>query len=192
MLDFVPNGLPMNVTKTLLLPSSFVIVTGLMLASLPAADTAGEKSARAPVPYPSGYRQWMHISSAVTPPRKGEANSHPEEEKVAAPHGLIHHIYANERALEGYRTGHFPEGAVLIADWFVLEEKRGELVQGPRKSVNAMIRDARYTDTGGWGFEDFDKDSQTTRNVGPNAVKTCFECHSRAKDREYVFSVLKP
>ena len=111
---------------------------------------------------------------------------------MAAPHGLIHHLYANEKALEGYRTGHFPEGSVLIADWFVLEPKRADLVEGSRKSVNVMIRDARYTTTGGWGFEDFAQDSHEKRNVGPAAVQSCFDCHSRAKDHDYVFSVLKP
>ena len=55
-------------------------------------------------------------TSAVTPPEKGATNNHPDDGKIVAPHGLIHHIYANEKALEGYRTGHFPEGAVLIAD----------------------------------------------------------------------------
>lgn len=144
------------------------------------------------VPYPDGYRQWRHITSGVLPPKQGVANSQPDDGKVAASHGLIHHIYANEKAVEGYRTGHFPEGAVLIADWFVLEEKRGALRHGPRHSIDVMIRDSRYSDTGGWGFEKFDKDSRTTRTVGPNAVKSCFECHVGAQDREYVFSVLLP
>ena len=117
----------------------------------------------------------------------------PAEGKIAAPHGRIFNIYANEKALEGYRTGHFPEGAVLIADWFALEKKDPSLVQGPRTSVNVMVRDARFTETGGWGFEDFDKDSHTIRNIGAaKSVKSCYECHSRAKDHEYVFSVLKP
>jgi Cytochrome P460 len=182
----------MKITKTLLLPSSLVVIAGLTLASQFATETAGETAPPPPVPYPDGYRQWMHISSAVTPPEKGAANSQPEEGQRVAPHGLIHHIYANEKALEGYRTGHFPEGAVLIADWFILEEKVTGLVQGPRKSINVMFRAAHYSDTGGWGFEDFDKDSHTTRNVGPNAVQACFECHTRVKNREYVFSVLKP
>ena len=178
----------MKISKSLLL-SSPLVVAGLTLASLFAGETAKETSSL-PVPYPDGYRQWMHICSAVMPPAKSATNS--DEAKVVAPHGLIHHVYANEKALEGYRTGHFPEGAVLIADWFVLEEKPGGLVQGPRKSINVMIRDERYTQTGGWGFEDFDKDSHTKRNVGANAVKACFECHTHAKNHEYVFSVLKP
>ena len=144
------------------------------------------------VPYPDGYRQWQHVSSVVLPLPKDAAEKFPKEKIAAAPHGLIFNIYANAAAQEGYRTGHFPDGAVLIADWFILEERGPSLIQGPRKSINVMVRDARYTETGGWAFEDFDKDSHTTRNVGANAVKMCFECHNRAKDHEFVFSRLKP
>jgi hypothetical protein len=179
--------------KTSLLPMPLLVAASLGLASLLASENSNLTAPPAPeVPYPDGYRNWRHVSSAVQPPKQGAANSQPDWSKAAAPHGHIFNLYANEKALEGYRTGHFPEGAVLIADWFVLEQKGPGLRQGPRKSVNVMIRDARYTATGGWGFEDFAQDSHTIRNVGPNAVKACFECHSRAKEREGVFSELKP
>jgi hypothetical protein len=177
---------PFRASPKALVKVALLVTASLGLATLLAGEISNPETPE--VPYPDGYRNWRHISSAVMPPKQGATNNHPEEEKIAAPHGLIHHIYANEKALEGYRTGHFPEGAVLIADWFVLEQKGPELVQGSRKSINVMVRDARYTATGGWGFEDFDKDSHTTRNVRQNAVKMCFECHSRVKDREYVFS----
>jgi hypothetical protein len=144
------------------------------------------------VPYPDGFRDWKHVFSVVLQPNPGATGNHADTRWAAAPLGLIHNVYANGKALEGYRTGHFPEGAVLIADWFVLEQSGAELIQGPRKSVNVMVRDARFTTTGGWGFEDFDKDSLTIRNVAQNAVKACFECHSSAKDHEYVFGVLRP
>lgn len=144
------------------------------------------------VPYPEGYRRWMHLASAVTPPKKDAAASHPEAEKIAAPHGLIHHIYANDKALDGLRTGSFPEGAVFIADWFVLEKSPGGLAQGARKSINVMVKDARYAATGGWGYEDFDRDSRTIRNVGPNAVSQCMDCHAKAKGDDYVFSSMVP
>jgi hypothetical protein len=176
--------------KKTLSPMALFVAASLGFASLLANEMVTPNPPE--VPYPDGYRNWRHITSTVLPPKEGTAGSRPADTKVAAPHGLMFNIYANEKALEGYRTGHFPEGAVLIADWFVLEKKGPELVQGPRKSINVMVRDSRYTTTGGWGFEDFDKDSHTTRNVGQNAVKSCFECHTRAKDHEHVFSVLKP
>lgn len=163
------------------------------LAVLAIAFAAAETSAPVPeVAYPDGYRTWRHICSAILPPKQEDATRATSEKKPAAPHGLIHHVYANEPALEGYRTGHFPEGAVLIADWFVLEPRGPELIQGPRKSINVMVRDVRYAATGGWGFEDFDQDSHTKRNVGPNSVQMCYDCHRHAKDHEYVFSQLKP
>jgi len=124
--------------------------------------------------------------------KQEDASREANGEKPSAPHGLIHHVYANEQALEGYRTGHFPEGAVLVADWFWLEPQGPQLIQGPRKSINVMVRDARYTATGGWGFEDFDQDSHTKRNVGPNAVQMCYDCHTHAKEHDYVFTRLKP
>jgi hypothetical protein len=176
--------------KTSLLPIALTAAAGLGLASLLAEESAAPNPPE--VPYPDGYRNWRHVSSAVQVPKPDAANKPSAEDKIATPHGVIRNLYANEKAIEGYHTGHFPEGSVLIADWFVLEPKGPGLVQGPRKSVNVMIRDARYAATGGWGFEDFDKDSRTTRNVGPNAAKACFECHSRAKEREGVFSTLKP
>ncbi len=155
-----------------------------------AADTA---PATPPVPYPDGYRQWMHVTSVVMPAKTPAASETPSAAATSpAARGLIFNIYANEKAQEGYRTGHFPEGAVLIADWFFLEQSGPTLAQGARKSVNVMVRDARYAETGGWGFEDFDQDSHTKRNVGTNAVQMCYDCHTRAKDHEYVFSRLKP
>jgi hypothetical protein len=143
------------------------------------------------VPYPDGYRQWQHVNSVVMPAKMSDGKTMGADGQPPAPHGLIFNVYANEKAQEGYRTGHFPEGSVLIADWFFLEEKGPALMQGARKSVDVMIRDARYAETGGWGFENFDRDSRTIRNVGSKAVKSCFECHSRAKEHEFVFSSLQ-
>ncbi|HEU5079168.1 MAG TPA: cytochrome P460 family protein [Opitutaceae bacterium] len=175
--------------KILSLPALLVVAT-FGLASLFADET--NPSNPPEVAYPEGYRDWHFVSSVVLPRKEDSANSAATGSKPALTSGLIHNVYANEKAREGLRTGHFAEGSVLIADWFVLEAAGPVLVQGPRKSINVMVRDARYTSTGGWGFEDFDKDSRTIRNVGQTAVKSCFECHRRAEDREYVFSSLKP
>jgi hypothetical protein len=171
------------------------LVAGCILAvsTVLLAETAPPAVTFAEVPYPDGFRRWDHVSSAIVAAKMGGPDKPADGEKAAAPHGLIHNLYANELALEGYRTGRFPAGAVLIADWFVLEETRGGLKQGPRKSVDVMIRDARYTETGGWGFENFDQGSRTKRNVGPKAVTSCFECHRHAgPEREFVFSKLLP
>ena len=173
---------------------SLFFAGALALSTLLFAETAAPVSPSLEVPYPDGYRRWMHITSVVSPPKKNEAGAPADEAKAAAPHGLVHHVYANEQALEGYRTGHFPEGAVLIADWFALEEMRSGLVQGARQGVDVMIRDNRFTATGGWGFTKFDQDSHTQRKVDATAaVQSCFKCHQFAgAERQFVFSTLKP
>lgn len=154
------------------------------IGSLPALTPAAGNSASL-VPYPDGYRAWRHLGSVFNPPT--------DHNRGVAPHGMIHHLYANEPALEGMRTGQFPEGAVLVADWFPLQEKYpGGFDEGARDRTDVMVRDARFAETGGWGFEQFVGDSQTVRNVAPGSATTqCFKCHQRVEKRGYVFSRLR-
>jgi hypothetical protein len=171
---------------------TFLSAGALALSTLVLAQTVTPTASVPEVPYPDGYKRWMHITSVVSP-AKNDAGVPLPEVKPSTPHGVIHHVLANELALEGYRTGHFPEGAVLIADWFALDENHGRLVQGARQSVDVMIRDQRYAATGGWGFTKFDHDSHTIRQVATHAAQSCFACHQHAgAEREFVFSTLKP
>ena len=57
-----------------------------------------------PIRFPAEFRQWAHVKSVLVGP---EAPSFPTE-------GGIHHIYANPKALDGYRTGRFPDGSVVV------------------------------------------------------------------------------
>lgn len=136
----------------------------------------------APVPYPEGYRQWQHVKSMVIEP------GHPLYEAF----GGIHHLYANEKAVKGYRSGRFPDGAVIVFD--LLEAKRDDnaIVEGGRKVAGVMHKDSRrYRDTGGWGFEGFKGDSETERAVGRNAASACYDCHTQQKESDYVFSRMR-
>lgn len=133
----------------------------------------------AEVAYPEDYRDWRHVKSMVIQPGHG----------LYEAFGGIHHLYANRKALEGYRTGRFPDGAVIVFDLLEAPSEGGAITEGKRKVVGVMARDARkFAATGGWGFEGFKGDSKTERAVGGNAAKACFECHAPQKDRGYVFS----
>jgi hypothetical protein len=134
------------------------------------------------IPYPSGYRQWAHVKSTLVGP----------ESQGFKANGGLHHFYANEKALEGYRTGKFPDGSILIDD--LLEAQAGKTqgitVEGARKRLAVMVKnDKRYASTGGWGFEVFKADSQAG-SLGADARNACFECHQTAP-RELVFSELR-
>ncbi len=136
------------------------------------------------VPYPNGYRDWTHVKSLVI------QQGHPLFEAF----GGIHHIYANDKAMQGYRKGGaFPDGAVIIFDLLDVKSGGSAIEEGARKVVGVMMKDAkRWKDTGGWGFEGFKGDSKTERAVGANAKTACFECHAPQKARDYVFSAWRP
>ncbi len=133
----------------------------------------------APVPYPEGYRGWTHVKSMVINP------GHPLYEAF----GGIHHLYANRKALQGYPSGKYPDGAVIVFDLLEAKAADNAVQEGTRKVVGVMHKDARrWKDTGGWGFEGFKGDSRSERAVGKNAASACYACHTQQKDKDFVFS----
>ena len=107
--------------------------------------------------------------------------------------GGIHHLYANDQAMAGYRAGRFPDGAIIVFDLLEAHSAEHAVTEGTRKVLGVMHRDARkYAATGGWGFEGFVGDSRTQRAVGANAATACFACHQARKPDDYVFSRYRP
>ena len=156
-------------------------VCGTILAAL--AVWPAHAAQPAAVPYPAGYRDWHHVKSMVINP------GHPLYESF----GGMHHLYANEKAVAGYKKGRFPDGAVIVFD--LLEAKTADhaVTEGARKVVGVMHKDAKkFKDTGGWGFEGFKGDSRTERAVGKDAATACYSCHTQQKDKDFVFSSLRP
>jgi Cytochrome P460 len=130
------------------------------------------------IPYPAGFRQWTHVKSAF---------KHPQNIATAWGGGF-YHVYANEKAMRGYRTGKFPDGSVIVADYLEPREAKGITAEGPRHGIDVMMKDSRkYRETGGWGFEHFKGDSQTERT----ALTKCFACHTKQKEHDYVFSTFR-
>jgi hypothetical protein len=145
-----------------------LIVTGAAMS----ADTPQ-------VAYPEGYRAWQHVKSMIIEP------GHPLYETF----GGLHHIYANEAAMRGYRKGRFADGSIIVFDLHEATRSEGTITAGPRKVLGVMEKNTRrYAATGGWGFEAFKGASRAERAVGANAAKACFGCHLAQKPRDYVFS----
>ncbi len=134
------------------------------------------------VPYPEGYRDWTHVKSMVI----GEG--HPLYESF----GGIHHLYANDAALEGYRTGSFPDGAVIVFDLLETASADGALTEGARKVLGVMVKDSgTHAATGGWGFEGWAGGDPGRPVVGAAADEACFACHTAVEDRGFVFSTFR-
>ncbi len=155
---------------------ALVVIAALTtVPPLSAADTA-------PVPYPQGYRQWTHVKSMTINP--GHA--------LYDAFGGIHHLYANQKAEQGYKSGKFGDGSVIVFDLLEAKAADNSVQEGARKVLGVMHKDARkYKDTGGWGFEGFKGDSTTDRAVGNNAAAACFQCHTARKDNGFVFSAFR-
>jgi hypothetical protein len=135
------------------------------------------------VAFPEGFRAWTHVKSMIIEP------GHPLAGLVEG----THHIYANPKALAGYRQRPFADGAVIVFD--LLETQRGEraVSEGPRKAVIVMRKDSkRYAATGGWGYEVFAAGDPTKPQIGASAAKNCHSCHMSQQSRDYVFSDYRP
>lgn len=151
---------------------SLMLLLGLVLPAAFAADTAS-------VPYPEGYRDWRHVKSMVI------HSGHPLYESF----GGIHHLYANPRALKGYKTGKFPDGAVIVFDLLDAKSEGNAVTEANRKIVGVMHKDSKkFAATGGWGYEGFKGNSKTERAVGASAATACHQCHTQQKNQDFVFS----
>jgi len=132
-------------------------------------------------PYPEGYRSWFHVKTMLIEPGH----------KLENPFQGIHHVYANEKALEGLKTGTYSNGSVFAFDLLKYSEEDLTIQEGNRKLLGIMHKNSdKYSSTGGWGFEGFAGSSKTERLV-QDGGKSCYACHTSVKKTGYVFSQLR-
>ena len=82
--------------------------------------SARSGAAEAGTPYPDGYRQWTFLHSSMVPPTFDAFKKKPCEKPCMAG---IFHFYANDKAMEGLRTGSYPDGAIIaeeMLEWLSL------------------------------------------------------------------------
>jgi len=134
------------------------------------------------IAYPVGYREWTHVKSALVGPQS----------PIFSRYGGIHHIYANQNAMEGYRTGSFPDGSVIVFDLLETSENAGVTSEGPRKFIDVMVKDGKWAaETGGWAYEEFRGDSETERSLSGEGRAACNQCHLKQKNRGCVSSTFR-
>lgn len=131
------------------------------------------------VPFPKEFRKWAHVKSVLVGPQSAAFGTE----------GGIHHIYANPKALEGYETGNFPDGSVIVYDLLETKEIAGNTIEGPTRRVDVMVKQSeRYRTTGGWEFMSFPGANQTDGKLTAERKAACFACHASRKDHDFVFS----
>lgn len=166
--------------KVILIPALLCCLCIIYISASTKSESFQDKqNMESEVPYPEGYRMWTHVKTGLVGPTNPNF-------QVA---GGYHHIYANAKGMEGYTTGKFPEGAILVFDVLDTFEQNGNTAENKRKHIDVMVRDSvKYASTGGWGFEEFSGDSHTQRVLSSVAKMQCFNCHTRRKDNDFVFS----
>lgn len=150
---------------------------------LAAAISSGGSSLRAQLddaaPFPKEFRKWAHVKSVLVGPQSAAFVSD----------GGIHHIYANEIALEGYETGKFPDGSMIVYDLLETKEVAGNTIEGPTRRVDVMLKQSElYRTTGGWRFMSFPNGNPANGNLTVERQAGCAACHAKRNDHDSVFS----
>ncbi len=130
-------------------------------------------------------------ASAPSLPKKYTSWKKSERKIVTDKNSLfygIHYIYADTKALQGYKAGNkFPEGSTIVVDYFNIKE--GAAGDGSRNMTVLMRKDKRRKETGGWLFAGYGADGKPS---GMDPVGTCFGCHQKdAAGRDFVISTIK-
>jgi len=174
----------MNAMRWIFAAQGLIIVSSITTAAVIGAQP---KPAAQTIPFPDGYRSWQHVKSIVVGP----------EHSSFASRGGFHHYYANAKAVEGYRTGRFANGSVIVDEGVLTEAgsgpMKGLVIEGDRRTLDVMIKDdGLFRDTGGWGFEHFEgSEAKGQTELDVSRRTRCYECHAKSKDRDHVFSVIR-
>ncbi|HLK62241.1 MAG TPA: cytochrome P460 family protein [Bryobacteraceae bacterium] len=137
-------------------------------------------------PYPEGYRHWTFLHSTMVPPTFDAFGKKPCEKPCMAG---VFHFYANDQAMDGLRTGSYPDGAIIaeeMLEW--ISTANGGAKEGQRRVVGVMVKDSqRYGSTGGWGYGSF-ADGSRADKLDEKSREACHQCHIARKDQGYVFT----
>jgi len=129
--------------------------------------------------FPKEFRRWAHVKSVLVGPQSA----------AFATEGGIHHIYANDSALQGYDSGEFLDGSVIVYDLLETKEVAGNTIEGQTRRADVMVKqNNRYASTGGWEFMSFSGNDQTNGKLSPARQASCASCHSHRKGHNFVFS----
>jgi hypothetical protein len=170
---------------------SLVVVAAVAVALGGTRTTAGKADKEAESisngKLPNGYRDWRLISVAR---EEGELDD-------------IRAVLGNDKAINAYRDGKSPrfrDGTIIgrIAWSYDASEENNKtfgknqsfVARRPKNGVQFMVKDSKkYASTGGWGYFQFDDGKPLADQA---MLKSCFDCHSLIKDRDFVFTRYAP
>jgi hypothetical protein len=168
------------------------VISVAVIVTLFGASSA--TSAADVIPFPNGFSDWFVVNSM----------SATKESPVFGMVDGMQLIHVNARGLTALKKGGpfpYPDGTIFADDVHEFSVKDGATVEGDKKFVTVMVKDAKkYVSTGGWGFQVWLGGDPSKPQVpdAAHAVTACFACHTphegpgRMKDQDYVFSTYIP
>ena len=140
------------------------------------------------VPFPKRFRDWFVVNSMIVT----------KDSPISGQIGGLHIIYVNAKGFPTLKNGGplpYPDGTVFADDVHDFSLKDGSYVEGKKKAVPVMVKDAKkYATTGGWGFQVWDAGDPSKPllpDIG-HASQACFTCHIPQKSNDYTFSTYIP
>ena len=120
----------------------FVLATTLVTMGAVATISAGDD-----VPFPTGFRDWFAVNSMIVT----------KDSPISAQIGGMHLIYVNAKGLPTLQAGGpfpYPDGTIFADDVHDFTVKDGSYVEGSKKAVTVMIKDAKkYSKNGDGAFK---------------------------------------
>ncbi len=153
----------------------FAVLVVVLLTTMAVAAWAETKKG---VILPKGWMTYKFIGSLIITDKQ-------------SPLFGIHHFYMNKKGIETFinKGGPYPDGTMIVdAVYEAVTGAGGMINEGKKLFYPVMIKDSNADEakeTGGWIFAAFDPDGKPMQM---DVKKGCFECHSAAKDSDYVFS----
>lgn len=155
--------------------------TKLLLLATSAVLLLGPSYGAGSVQYPDNFRRWVHVGTGII--------MHGANPQLMTEEGM-HHIFANQKAVDGYSSGKFPDGSIIVYELREAQQENGVIFEGERKRVDVMVKDSsQYKNTGGWRFERFWGNDHAQDAIHDSGA-SCFQCHSKANAHGFVFSQL--
>ena len=154
----------------------------ISLASV-SAQPAGDN-----ISLPNGFRDWFVVNSMIVT----------KDSPLFGQIGGMHVIYVNAKGLPTLKKGGplpYPDGTIFADDVHDFSVQDGSYVEGNKKAVTVMVKDAKkYSTTGGWGFQAWAGGDPSKPLVpdAAHAVQACFSCHTPRKNQDYTFSTYIP
>jgi hypothetical protein len=138
-----------------------------------------------PVPFPVDYRSWPVVRSIVVLPAS----------QFFDKRGGIHHYYANQLAMQGYQTGRFPTGSIIVDEAVITHKGEGPaqgiLLEDATRFLEVMQKSSdRDLDTGGWRYQRFEASDRVGQLKQADQAH-CSGCLRNAQDHVHVFSRLR-